>query len=105
MRGELITKEAILLPSNGAIRANVAGNPAAIGYISFGIVDPSVKAVALGGVKPTKDNMKAGVYPLVRAYYFLTREEPKGEVKKFIDWVLGEEGQRIVAGEGYIPVK
>lgn len=105
MGDKLITEEATLLPSNGAIRVNVAGNPDAIGYISFGVVDPSVKTLFIDGVAATADNMKTRIYPLVRPYYFLTKQEPTGEVKKFIDWCLGEKGQRVVATEGYIPVE
>lgn len=105
MGDKLITRRAIILPSNGAIWANVAGNPAAIGYISFSIVNPSVRALTLDGVEATAENVETGVYPLVRPYYFLTKQEPTGEVKKFIDFCLGQEGQRIVAGEGYVLVE
>jgi len=100
----LITASAILLPFNGALRMSVADTPGSIGFISFGYVDESVKALALDDAAATETNASNGSYPLVRPLYFLTREQPAGIVKQFIDFCLGPEGQAIVAGEGYIAI-
>jgi phosphate transport system substrate-binding protein len=99
-----ITKEAILQPSNGAVRTTVAGDPLSIAFLSFGYVDDTVKALAIDGVEATPENAKSGKYPVVRPLYFLTKNPPQGLVKEFIDFCLGPEGQKIAEEEGYISV-
>jgi phosphate transport system substrate-binding protein len=103
MGEEVITEMAILQPSNGAVRTTVAGDPNAIGFLSFGYLDSSTKALSIDGVPATVDNAKNGTYPIVRPLLLLTKGEPEGIVKEFIDFCLGSEGQAIVA-EDYIPV-
>jgi len=99
-----IVDTAILLPFNGAIKFAVSSDKYAIGFVSFGYVDGKVKALAIDGVAATAENAKNGDYPIVRPLYFLTREQPGGLVKVFIDYCLGGEGQAIVSEEGYISV-
>ena len=88
--------------SNGGVKQVVGGDPHAIGFISFGYVDSTVRALSIDGVEATADNAKSGTYPIVRPLYFLTKEEPTELVKEFIDFCLSDEGQAIVADEGYI---
>ncbi|MFW6125723.1 MAG: phosphate ABC transporter substrate-binding protein [Chloroflexota bacterium] len=104
MGEELITASAILQPSNGAVRTSVSTTPTSVGYLSFGYIDDTVKSLAVDGVEGTVENAKSGTYPIVRPLYFLTKEEPEGIVKDFIDFCLGAEGQDIVEDEGYIRV-
>ncbi len=99
-----ITDKAILLPSNGSIKQTVKGDKYAIGFISMGLVDTDVKALAIDGVAATEENAKSGDYPIVRSLYFLTKEQPTGLAKDFIDYCLSSEGQAIVSDEGYISV-
>jgi phosphate transport system substrate-binding protein len=101
----LITERAILQPSNGALRTSVSTTPLAIGFISLGYLDNTVKALSIDGVAPTTENCKNGSYPIVRPLYFLTKEQPTGLVKEFIDFCLGSEGQNIVEQEGYLSTK
>jgi len=101
----LITANAILQNSNGAVRTAVATTPNSVGYLSFGYLDNSVKALNLNGVAPTEENASNGTYPVVRPLNMLTPKEPDGLVKAFLDFVLGTEGQAMVRSEGYIPVK
>ena len=102
--GEALVKiSAILLPSNGAIRTAVSSNPPASGFVSFGYIGSSVKALAIDGMAATATNAKNGSYAIVRPLYFLTKEQPTGLVKEFIDFCLSPEGQSIVAEDGYIP--
>lgn len=103
MGDSLIAAGALLQPSNGAIKTAVAGDPGAIGFISFGYIDDSVRAMSINGVAATIDNVKSGNYPISRPLLLLTKGEPAGNVKKFIDYCLGPEGQEIVA-QDYIPV-
>jgi phosphate transport system substrate-binding protein len=104
MEEELITETAILLPSNGAVRTAVSGDPNAIGFLSLGLVNEEVKAFDIDGVAATVENCINETYPIVRPLLFLTLGEPTGKVAEFIDFCLGAEGQAIVTAEGYIPV-
>jgi phosphate transport system substrate-binding protein len=99
----VITASAILQPSNGAVRTTVAGDPDSIAFLSFGYIDSSVKALSIEGIPATVENAKNGTYPIVRPLLFLTKTQPTGLVKSFIDYFLGPEGQAIVAKD-YIPV-
>lgn len=101
----LIKANAILQPSNGAVKTAVASDPQAVGFVSLGYVDSSVKAVAINGVAATEENAKNGTYPIVRPLYFLTKAQPVGLVKDFIDFCTGPDGQTIVVQEGYISAK
>jgi len=105
MDEDLIVNTAILQPSNGAVKTTVANTPNSIGFLSFGYIDSSIKALAVDGVAGSVENAKAGTYPIVRPLYFLTKEEPTGIVKDFIDFCLGAEGQSIVEDEGYLSVR
>ncbi len=91
--------------SNGAVRTYVSTNLGAIGFLSLGYVDTSVNSVSIDGVVPTFENCKAGKYTFVRPLYFLTKTEPTGVIKSFLDYALSKEGQNIVVNEGFIGVK
>jgi phosphate transport system substrate-binding protein len=102
--GEEITDHAIIQDSNGKIRTTVAGNKAGIGFISIGYVDSSVKAVALDGVQPTVETVRSGEYAISRTLLMITDGEPDDDEQAFLDFVLSEEGQRIVTDVHFIPV-
>lgn len=104
MGSDRITNKAVLQPSNGALRQVVAGDTQSISFVSLGAIDSSVKALAIGSVAPTEANAASGTYPIVRPLYFLTKAQPTGLVKTFIDFCLGPEGQNNVRAEGYVPV-
>lgn len=90
--------------SNGLVRQAVAANENAIGYISLGYMDNSIKALKLDGVVPTMDNAKNGTYKYVRPFLMITNGEPTGLAKDFLEFVMSKEGQAIVSKE-YISVK
>jgi phosphate transport system substrate-binding protein len=98
-----IAPRALVQDSNGAVREIVASDPNALGYISLGLVDRRVRAVAVDGVSPTHDSITAKRYAVVRPFLFLTREAPSGPARAFIDFVTGAEGQRLLGLEGLIP--
>lgn len=100
----LLRKDALIQDGTGAVKANVAGKENAIGYISLGFVDESVKKVSVEGVECTVTTAKDKSYPISRPFLMLTKGEPSAETKAFLDFVLGDEGQKIVA-EKYITVK
>jgi len=99
-----IAPRALVQDSNGAVREIVASDPDALGYISLGLVDRRVRAVSIDGVLPTHETIVAKRYAVVRPFLFLTRGEPAGAARAFIDYVLGAEGQRLLGLEGLIPV-
>jgi len=101
----LIAANAILLPSNGAVRTAVSETPNAIGYLSFGYLDASVKPIEVDGAAPTPENTDNGSYPIVRPLNMMTDGEPSGIVKAWMDFILSAEGQALVEDEGYIPVQ
>ena len=96
------TSRALQKPSNGAVKATVAGNESAIGYIGLGYVDDTVKPVKINNILPSSETVKNGTYPISRALYMYTKGEPSGVTKDFIDFVLSKEGQNIVEEIGYI---
>jgi len=98
-----ITLRAIVQDSNGAVRQLVADDPNAIGFISLGLVNDKVKALELGGIAATRENVENGSYELSRPFLFISANEPEGITKDFIDFVLSEEGQKILMNEGLIP--
>jgi len=100
----LIAENALLQQSNGQIRTTIATTPNAIGYLSFGFLDESVNTVAIDGVEPTVENVKSGDYAIFRPLNMLTNGEPDALAKAFLDFILSDAGQAIVAEE-YITVK
>jgi phosphate transport system substrate-binding protein len=103
--GPPIAATAILQPSNGAVRTTVSTTPDSVGYLSFGYLDASVKALGMYGVAATVENALSGAYPVVRPLNMLTNGEPTGLTKAFLDFILGDEGQAIVVDEGYLSVR
>jgi len=102
--GREMAVRASVKPSNGEVKATVATDRNAIGYISLGHVDESVKALKIDGVEPTVENVLSGRYPLSRNLYLITKGEPSPLEKAFIDFVLSTEGREIVEKLGFIPV-
>ena len=102
--GDAVISDACLVQdSNGAVREIIATTPQGIGYISVGLVDEREKAVAIGGVKPTLVNLMTREYRFARPFLLLLREEPQGEVKTFLEYVLSTKGQDILKQGGLIP--
>jgi phosphate transport system substrate-binding protein len=103
MEKKSISNKAIVQGSTGAVASTVAQAPTAVGYVSLGALDKTVKAVSLDGVKATEANVRNKTYKLARPFLFLTKSQPTGLAKAFIDYVLGE-GQKLVASE-FVAVK
>ena len=98
-----ITPRAIVQDSNGAVRQLVADDPNAIGFISLGLVNSTVKALHLDGVAATRENIENDSYKLSRPFLFITQGEPRELTKLFIDFTLSQEGQQLLINEGLIP--
>ena len=97
-----ITARAIIQDSNGAVRQVVADDPAAIGFISLGLVNSTVKALELDGIAATRDNVVNGSYRLTRPFLFVARSEPVGKAMQFVDFVLSDVGRQILDTEGLV---
>jgi phosphate transport system substrate-binding protein len=97
-----ITNEALVQESSGAVKELVKGNPAAIGYISLGLVTKDLKALTVDGQEPSAANVLAGKYTLVRPLLFVTKGPPGPEAKRFIDFVRSPESQKTLESEGLI---
>ena len=91
------TEEANITNSTSVMMSTVAGNEYAIGYISLGSLDDSVKAVKVDGAEATEDNIKDGSYKVARPFNIATKEEVSEVTQDFIDYILSEEGQEIVS--------
>jgi phosphate transport system substrate-binding protein len=99
-----IMGRAMVENSNGAIRQLVSDDPNAIGFISLGLVDKTVKALDLGGVAPTREHVIDGTYNLSRPFLFISLKEPTGLAKDFINFTLSEKGKQILNAQGLITV-
>jgi len=91
--------------STGAIKASIAQNPDAIGYISLGSVDNTIKALQVDGVAATTANVQNGTYKIARPFIVLTGANVTREATAFVNWMTGRDGQRIVTNNGWIPVR
>ena len=90
--------------STGAIKASVVSNADAIGYISLGSVDDTIKSVPVGSVAASNANVVNGTYKIARPFILLTGNNLRPESKAFVDWTLSAEGQAIVK-RSWIPVQ
>ncbi|MGC9517514.1 MAG: phosphate ABC transporter substrate-binding protein [Methanomicrobiales archaeon] len=100
-----VKSDAIIQSSTEAVKQSVAQDPNAIGYISLAHMSDDVKALKVDGVEPSQATVQDGTYKIARPFLFITKGEPTGAVKAFIDWVLSAEGQKVVEGEGIVPNK
>lgn len=105
LKGVSLTKDAIVQDSNGTIRETVANDANAIGYLSHGLLNDRIKAVMIDGKEPSTENIIAGVFPLVRPVFLLTKGPAAGAAREFIDYVLSAEGQETIKDNGLLPAK
>jgi phosphate transport system substrate-binding protein len=103
MGARRIAARALVQDSTGAVRQMVASDPAAIGYVSTGFVDGSVKALKLQGAEATESEIDGGRYPLVRPFLFVTPAAPSATARDFIAWITGPAGRELTRREGLLP--
>lgn len=97
------TEEAVVANQTEAVITQVSGDPAAIGYISLGSLNDTVKALKVEGVEATPENVKNGTYTVARPFYIATKGEATGVAADFISFIMSKQGQEIVS-DGYIAV-
>ena len=97
------TVDAQVTNSTAVMMTGVAQDPQAIGYISLGSLDDSVKALKVDGAEATAENVKSGTYKVSRPFNIVTGDSLSDVAQDFVDYILSSDGQAIV-GEDYIPV-
>lgn len=98
---DMTTADAIITNKTDVMLSTVAGDPAAIGYVSLGSLNDQVKALSIEGVAATPENVKQGTYKVVRPFNIATKGDPTGVARDFIRFILSSDGQAVVAS-GYI---
>ena len=98
------TTSAVTINSTEAVITNVKDNEAAIGYISLGSLNDTVKALKIGGVEATADNVKSGDYAVSRPFNIAYKSELSDVAQDFVDYIMSSDGQKIVSDNGYVTV-
>ena len=108
---DIFAPQTLLMPSSVGITSELRRNPNAIGYDGFGYVDPAhekLVAIAVDAtapyVTPSVETGADGSYPISRGLFMYTAGEPTGAIRDYLDWILGPEGQTIVAELGFVPL-
>lgn len=99
---DLTTDMAEITNSTAVMMTTVAGNTNAIGYVSLGSLDDSVKVLSIDGVEATVENIKNGTYSVARPFNIATGKEVSEAAQDFINFILSDEGQVVVEENGYI---
>jgi phosphate transport system substrate-binding protein len=106
----LFSPDTLLLPSSEGISAEVRQNPNAIGYDGLGYVTDDMKTIAVGVNpdgpfwQPTVETVNTGQYPVARDLYMYTAGEPQGQMRDYLEWIIGPEAQQIVLDLGFVPI-
>ncbi|MFA4990149.1 MAG: PstS family phosphate ABC transporter substrate-binding protein [Candidatus Omnitrophota bacterium] len=103
--GQKVRTDALMQASNQAIISIISRTPAAIGYAGLGYVSAEVKALDIEGVKPTKETVLSGKYPISRPLYMYTNGKPVNATSDFIDFVKSSAGQKIIDEQGFVALK
>ncbi|MBR2063010.1 MAG: substrate-binding domain-containing protein [Anaerotignum sp.] len=99
---DMTTDMAEITNSTAVMMTTVAGNTAAIGYVSLGSLNDSVKVLEIDGVEATVDNIKNSTYSVARPFNIATGTEVTKAAEDFISFIMSEEGQAVVEESGYI---
>lgn len=96
------TDEANFTNSTSVMMSTVAGDEYAIGYVSLGSLNDTVKALKVDGAEATEANIKAGTYKVARPFNIATKGDISEVAQDFIDYILSKEGQEVISKNGYI---
>ena len=98
------TDECDITNSTSVMMTSVSGNECAIGYISLGSLNNTVKALAIDGAEASVENIKAGTYNVARPFNIATLAETSEAAQDFIAYIMSAEGQAVIEDNGYIAV-
>lgn len=101
---DMTTVEADTTSSTSVMMTAVAGNAYAIGYISLGSLNDTVKAIKIDGVEASVENVKAGTYQVARPFNIAVKEGLSEVAQDFIDFIMSAEGQKVIEEAGYVTV-
>lgn len=99
---DMTTDDAEITNSTSVMMTSIAGNEQAIGYISLGSLNETVKAIKIDGADATVDNIKSGSYKIARPFNIATKEGLSDVAADFIKFIMSEQGQKVVEDNGYI---
>ena len=99
---DMTTEEAVIANSTAVMMTTVAGDDYAIGYASLGSLDDTTKALKVDGVEPSVDTIKDGSYKISRPFNIATKDNVSDVAQDFINYILSEEGQKVIESNGYI---
>lgn len=99
---DMTTEDAEITNSTSVMMTTIAGNQDAVGYISLGSLNDTVKAVKIDGAEATVENIKSGAYKIARPFNIATGETVSDAAADFIQYIMSEEGQKVVEDNGYI---
>jgi phosphate transport system substrate-binding protein len=110
LEGEDFAASTQSMPGTAAVVNAVSKDPSGIGYggsaYGKGIRELPIRREPGGeAFAPTAQNIKSGDYPISRYLYMYVRNRPSGDIKSYIDWILGDDGQSIVTEVGYFPIR
>lgn len=98
------TDAAEVTNSTSVMMTTVAGDPYAIGYISLGSLNDTVKAVSIDGAAPSVATVSSGEYKIARPFNIATKEGLSDVAQDFIDFIMSADGQAVIEENGYIKV-
>ncbi len=102
---DLTVPDAEITNSTAVMMATVTQNPNAIGYISLGSLNDTIKALAIDGVKPSVETVTDGTYSISRPFLIVEKEGAENELAAdFKEYILSDQGQKIIADAGYVPI-
>lgn len=96
MRDHRVTPTALIMPSSEAARDYLATHDGAIGYLSIGYLSPDVVALAVDDVRPEREAVENGTYPITRPFLLVSRPDPELEIANFMKFARSPAGQAIV---------
>lgn len=99
---DMTTLDASITNSTSVMMTTVAGDENAIGYISLGSLNDTVKAVKIDGAEATAENVASDTYKVSRPFNIVTGEKASEAAQDFVNYIMSEEGQQIVEDNGYI---
>lgn len=99
---DMTTEEASITNSTSVMMTSVAQDEYAIGYISLGSLDDSIKALMIDGTEANAENIKAGTYKVSRPFNIAAKEGLSDAAQDFINFILSPDGQKVVADNNYI---
>ena len=94
------------MAGNEQIAAEVGKNANGVGYVGLAYTQAQgIKVVPIDGTLPSVESVQQKKYPYARPTFYYTNGDPAGLVKSFVEFTLSAEGQKIVAGAGFVPIK